>query len=85
VKWAISVHNGPMKLIIGLAFIAIVGSLAAAGFFMLRRGEGASPDQPSRMAHALAWRIGLSVLLFVCLLVLYALGWIQPTGIVVGT
>ena len=30
------------------------------------------------------WRIGLSVLLFVCLLVAYALGWIEPTGLPLG-
>ena len=36
------------------------------------------------MMHALAWRIGLSVLLFVCLLVAYRLGWIHPTGVPLG-
>jgi hypothetical protein len=33
------------------------------------------------MARALAVRVGLSVLLFLCILISYKLGWIQPTGI----
>jgi hypothetical protein len=36
------------------------------------------------MARALTVRVGISVLLFVCLLVAYKLGWIAPTGIPVG-
>ena len=36
----------------------------------------------NRTVHALALRVGFSVLLFVLLLVLYRMGWIQPTGII---
>ena len=36
------------------------------------------------MARALAVRIGLSVLLFVCILVAWKLGYIQPGGHPVG-
>ena len=72
-----------MKLWIGLAFIGILGSLLAAGFFMARGGPN-DPDKSQRMAKALTWRIGLSVALFVLLLVCYALGWIQPKGILFG-
>jgi hypothetical protein len=36
------------------------------------------------MARALALRIGLSVLLFICILVAWKLGYIQPTGIPAG-
>ncbi len=72
-----------MKLWIGLAFIGIVGSLLAAGFFMVRGGRH-EPQKAHRMAHALTWRIGLSVVLFLCLLLAHALGWIQPTGILYG-
>ena len=39
----------------------------------------------NNMAKALAWRIGISVLLFVLLMVMYVLNLIQPTGIVVGS
>ncbi len=72
-----------MKVAIALAFVLIVGALAAAGAAMLRGGrDGAS--RPDTMMRALAWRIALSVLLFVCLLVAWKLGWIRPTGVPLG-
>jgi hypothetical protein len=78
-----STDNDIMKLWIVLAFVGIVGSLLAAGFFMVRGGP-AEQDKAQRMANALAWRIGLSVALFVCLILAYAMGWIKPTGIPIG-
>jgi hypothetical protein len=69
-----------MKFLVALAFIAIIGSLASALFFMMRGGKD-DKAKGDRMARALAFRIGFSVLLFICLLVSYKLGWIQPTGI----
>ena len=53
--------------------VAIVASLASAAVFMVR-GHGDS----RRMAKALAWRVGLSVTLFLLLVLGYALGLIQP-------
>lgn len=72
-----------MKLVIVLAFVAVLVSLAAAGFFMLKRNDQASdhPDGGQRMARALAVRVGLSVLLFLVVLLAYLMGWIQPTGL----
>jgi hypothetical protein len=35
----------------------------------------------SHMARALAFRVGFSVLLFVCILLAWKLGYIQPTGL----
>ena len=61
-----------LKILVALAFLAIIASLGSALFFMAR-GD--------KMARALAFRIGLSVLLFVCLLIAWKLGYIQPTGI----
>jgi CHASE2 domain-containing sensor protein len=78
-----SKDNVIMKLWIVLAFIGIAGSLLAAGFFMVRGGPQ-QQDKAQRMANALAWRIGLSVALFVCLILAYAMGWIKPTGIPMG-
>jgi hypothetical protein len=71
-----------MKYLVGLAFIAIIGSLGSALYFMMR-GGGAKDDKAKgdNMARALALRIGLSILLFICLLVSWKMGWIQPTGI----
>lgn len=69
-----------MKLAVAIAFVLILLALGVAGAAMLRGDREGEPKRHTMM-HALAWRIGLSVLLFVCLLVAYALGWIQPTGL----
>jgi hypothetical protein len=37
-----------------------------------------------KMVKALAWRIGLSVALFVLLIVAYYVGWIDPQHVVPG-
>jgi hypothetical protein len=74
-----------MSYLVALAFLAILSSLAAALFFMLKGGQEADASQKSRrMARALALRVGFSVLLFVCILVSWQLGWIHPTGIAPG-
>nr|WP_036231582.1 twin transmembrane helix small protein [Methylibium sp. T29] len=69
-----------MKWIVILAFVAILLALAAAGRALLKDGRDGAP-KTDRMLHALAWRIGLSVALFVFILVAYRFGWIQPTGL----
>lgn len=66
-----------MKPVIVAVFVMIVVALALAGRAMLRRGG----SRPGAMWHALAWRIGLSVALFLCLLAAWRLGWIRPTGL----
>ena len=77
---------GVMKAIIVLGIVAVLGCLAAAGYFMLRRNEGEDEARRSRlMARALAFRVGLSILLFVVILGAYLLGYIQPTGLPVMT
>lgn len=69
-----------MKSIVLIAFVGILVALAAAGLFMLRRGQ-ASNKGPQQMARALALRVGLSIALFLFILLSYQLGWIQPTGL----
>ncbi len=71
-----------MKYLVALAFLAILGALALAGVFMLRGGDGKS--RSGNMMRALALRVGLSVLLFLCILISYWAGWIHPTGIPLG-
>ena len=68
------------------AFIGILGSLGAALYFMLRGGgtDAEGRAKPSPMARALAWRVGLSILLFLCILAGWKLGYLQPTGIPAG-
>jgi hypothetical protein len=73
-------------LLLSLAFVAILGSLGTALFFMMRSGTpGEDEDEDARksgrMARALAFRVGFSILLFVCILVAWKLGYLRPTGI----
>ena len=68
-----------MSYLIGLAFVAILGALASALYFMLRQGS-----KGSKMALALGMRVGISILLFVCILAAWKLGYIRPTGLPVG-
>ncbi|MBK6863258.1 MAG: DUF2909 domain-containing protein [Ideonella sp.] len=72
-----------MKVAIVVMFVLIVLALAAAGRAMLRGGRDGGARQGAMM-RALVWRIGLSVLLFVCLIAAYRLGWIRPTGVPLG-
>ena len=72
-----------MKYLVALAFLGILGSLAVALFFMLRDGRDGRAKS-SGMARALTVRIGLSVVLFLCVLVAWKLGYIQPGGLPVG-
>lgn len=67
-------------LLVSLAFVAIIGSLAVALYYMMRQGEGDKP-KTSHMARALAFRVGFSILLFVCILLAWWFGYLRPTGI----
>ena len=69
-----------MIILVILVFLAILASLGAALFFMMRAGKD-NQAGGRRMARALAWRVGLSILLFVCILLAWKLGYIQPTGL----
>ncbi|WP_396435296.1 twin transmembrane helix small protein [Limnohabitans sp.] len=77
-----------MKILVAVAFAAILASLVWALLHMMR-GKAPSPDGQAppkgSMATALALRVGLSIVLFVCVLIAWKLGWIQPTGIPPGT
>jgi hypothetical protein len=71
-----------MTYLVILAFVAIVISLVVALVAMMR-GDSSSGEaaKSRRMARALAMRVGLSVLLFLAVIISYHLGWIQPTGL----
>jgi hypothetical protein len=69
-----------MKIIIFSALLAIVVALLMAGRAMIKDGRDGQP-KTSRMAHALALRVGLSIALFLFVLLSYKMGWIHPTGI----
>lgn len=75
-----------MTYLVIVAFVAILGSLAAALVFMMRGGATAQDDaatapRKNPMARALAFRVGFSILLFIVVLLSYWMGWIQPTGL----
>lgn len=72
-----------MKFLVALAFLAIIASLGSALFFMMRDGRDGRP-KTSNMARALAFRVGFSILLFLCILLAWKLGYIHPTGIQSG-
>lgn len=76
-----------MKILVVIAFIAILVSLAFALIYMMRGSappqEGQAPKK-GNMATALAFRVGFSIVLFICVLLSWKMGWIQPTGIPPG-
>ncbi len=72
-----------MVYLVIFAFLAIIGSLGAALYFMLQDGRNGRA-KTNHMARALAFRVGFSILLFVCVLVAWKMGLIQPTGIPAG-
>ena len=61
-----------------LALILI--SLGKALFHL----TSSKPEDGAKMVKALAWRIGLSVALFVLLIVAYYNGWIDPQHVAPG-
>lgn len=72
-----------MTFLVALAFLAILASLGSALFFMMRDGTQGK-RKTSNMARALAFRVGFSIVLFVCILIAWKFGYIQPTGIPAG-
>ena len=69
-----------MKFLVILAFVAILGSLAAAWVYVLRDArEGQSKS--SRMVWALTLRVGFSIVLFLGVLLAWKLGYIEPNRV----
>lgn len=68
-----------MKPLIIATFVIIFGSLAGAGYFIVRdRGR------TKNTAWALTVRISLSVALFLFILFAHWMGWIQAHGVRIG-
>ncbi|WP_343587605.1 twin transmembrane helix small protein [Herbaspirillum sp.] len=65
-----------MKIVVAIAFILILASLASALVFLMR-----DKGKSNRTVQALTLRVGFSVALFLFILLSYKLGWVQPTGI----
>lgn len=69
-----------MNWVIAIALLLIVVSLGSALYFMMRDKGGSA-----RMIHSLMLRIGLSIALFLGILIAHCFGLIESTGIAVGT
>lgn len=65
-----------MKIYVAIAFALIITSLGSALFYLMR-----DKGQSNNTVKALAIRVGLSVTLFISLLVAHWLGWIESTGL----
>jgi len=65
-----------MRILVALAFIGILASLASALVYLMR-----DKGTTNRTVNALTVRIGLSVALFLFVLLAHHLGWIESTGI----
>lgn len=64
--------------------LLILLTLIAAGVFMVRGGRGDAQQRQAsgaRMARTLALRVGLSVALFLLVLLAWHMGWIEPKGL----
>lgn len=65
-----------MRVLVLVVFLGIIVSLGSALVYLMRdRGNS------NRMAYALTWRVGLSVALFLFVLLAHYLGWIESTGV----
>ena len=65
------------KVFIILIMIIILFSLGSGLVFLVK-----DKGQTQRTVRALTWRIILSLSLFILLFIAFALGWIQPHGVV---
>ena len=65
-----------VKIVVILLFLLVVGSLGSALVYLIRdKGKG------ERVVRALTFRIGLSLLAFMILILGTYLGWIEPHGL----
>jgi len=64
-----------MRVFVAVIFLGILFSLGSALFYLMKDKGGSN-----RTVNALTVRIGLSVALFLLLLLANHLGWIQSTG-----
>ena len=69
-----------MKWLIPVVLLMIVASLGSALYYMMK-----DKGNSSRMVHSLTLRIGLSIILFLGILLANYFGLIESTGIKVGT
>ena len=64
-----------MRYVILIFIVFIIGSLFSALYYMVR-----DKGQSTRAVRALTWRVGLSITLFLILMLGYHFGFITPQG-----
>jgi hypothetical protein len=62
-----------IKAIVLLLFVFIFFSLGSALFYLVRDKKSST-----RAVKALTWRIILSIIVFILLMIAFAMGWIKP-------
>ncbi len=62
-----------IKAIVILLLFFILFALGSALYFLVH-----DRNNSDRIVKALSWRIGLSLLLFIILIIAFAMGWISP-------
>jgi hypothetical protein len=65
-----------MKIFVAIAFLLIIGSLGSALYFLMK-----DQGKTNRTVKSLAFRVGFSIALFLLILIMHQLGWIEPTEI----
>ena len=66
------------KLIVVGLLLAVVIALFSGLYALMKGGrEGQGEAERTRLARSLSWRIGLSIVLFLFLLVALRFGWVQ--------
>lgn len=65
-----------MKGLIILFMFFILYSMGSALYYLMKE-----PSRSTKVVKALSWRVGLSLILFLLLLLVYSLGWITPHSI----
>jgi Protein of unknown function (DUF2909) len=65
-----------MRYVILVFIVFILGSLFSALYYMIR-----DKGQSTRTVRALTWRVGLSIMLFLILMLGSYFGFISPQGI----
>lgn len=67
-----------IKSLVIIAFLLIIVSLGSALYHMIRNKQG---GDTKKIVKALTFRISLSVVLFILVIMAYATGLIKPEGI----
>lgn len=67
-----------IKSLIIVVFIIIITSLGTALFHLVKHKD---PENSKKTVTALTWRIGLSLVLFIFVIIAISTGLVTPTGI----